>query len=163
MVLSAAALAGALAASGCGGQAVPTASDLPPTGTDVPPAGTYTHTMSAVEAWARPALSGTSSAVYMTLENEADEADTLVGAWTDAARTVTAHETVHDGDVVRMRPLQDGIAVPAHGRATLEPGGMHLMLKDLQRDLATGDTLGLVLRFENYGNLAVDVPVRRGP
>src|SRR5690606_33365630 len=46
------------------------------------------------EAWARPGLSGGTSAVYFTLSHGGNEPLTLVGAESDVAATMELHETV---------------------------------------------------------------------
>ncbi|HEX9710104.1 MAG TPA: copper chaperone PCu(A)C [Candidatus Thermoplasmatota archaeon] len=42
----------------------------------------------------------------------------------------------------------------------MEPGGLHLMLLGLRRALVPGDTVTLVLRFQEAGELEVRAPVR---
>jgi copper(I)-binding protein len=58
-----------------------------------------------------------------------------------------------------MRPV-DGIDIPAEGTVTLEPGGYHVMLIDLAKPLAAGETFDLTLTFENAGEQVVTVTVR---
>jgi copper(I)-binding protein len=79
--------------------------------------------------WTRPTSSVAVPAVgYMTLENHGPADDRLLSAESLAAGTVTMHRTeVRDG-VARMLPQEEGIAIPAHGSVSLEPGGYHLML-----------------------------------
>ena len=64
---------------------------------------------------------------YLTLTNPGAEPRVLVGAETDAARTVEIHTTRRDGDVMRMRRLSR-VEIPGHGEVRFEPGGHHLML-----------------------------------
>lgn len=105
-----------------------------------------------------PVPAGPNAAVYLTLTNESDTADRLVGASADAAESVALHETQIEDGSVRMRQL-DGIAIPAGGETILEPGGYHVMLIDVDRELAEGDTLELTLSFEHAGDRQVTAPV----
>ena len=41
-----------------------------------------------------------------------------------------------------------------------EPGGLHVMLINLQRDLNEGETISLVLKFKNAGEMQLEVPVK---
>ncbi|HEY5647007.1 MAG TPA: copper chaperone PCu(A)C [Pseudomonadales bacterium] len=67
------------------------------------------------------------TAAYFTLHNERAEPVILVGAESDAARSIEMHTSRRDGEVVRMRRLPN-IQIPAGGTVRFEPGGHHLML-----------------------------------
>jgi copper(I)-binding protein len=130
------------------------------------------------DVWARPAMAmkettesseggagmgqpmpGT-GAVFMLLRNRGLEADRLVGGQTDVANVVEIHETVMEGEVMKMQMLTNGLEVPARGEVLLKPGGYHIMLIGMQRDLAVGDTFTLELQFEKSGILTVEPEVR---
>jgi periplasmic copper chaperone A len=122
----------------------------------------------AVEgAWARPMTvveggpspSGVHSAVYLTLRNGGGP-DRLLGGETDVAEVLEIHESRMEDGIMRMRPVEGGIRIPAGSVAELRPGGLHLMLLDLRASLVEGDTLVLSLQFEESGTREVRVPVR---
>jgi hypothetical protein len=98
-------------------------------------------------------------AVYVTITNRGGRPDALVGAATDAATTVELHETVHEGGVMKMRPLPR-VDVPAGGRLEMKPGGHHIMLLGIKRDLKPGDTVTVTVTFEKAGRMTVEAPVR---
>ena len=120
-------------------------------------------------AWARRAPAGHGAtgqghgagngAVYVTITNRGTAADALVSAATDAATTVELHETIQEGGVMKMRPRPK---FEVAGGATLEmkPGGHHIMLLGLTRDLKAGDTVRVTVTFEKAGTMTVDAPVR---
>jgi len=118
-------------------------------------------------AWARstpmlPAsghMHGTTGAVYLTLRNSGATPDALVAATSDVAEAVELHETVMEGTVMRMRPVAR-LALPAGATLAMKPGGYHVMLINLKRGLAPGDTISLTLSFANAAPVVVDVPVR---
>lgn len=100
-------------------------------------------------------------AVYMHLMNEGDADDRLISAESDVAEAVELHETRMENDVMKMSPIEV-VDVPAGGSATLEPGGMHVMLLGLKKELATGDTFELTLNFEQTGSQTIQVEVQQG-
>jgi copper(I)-binding protein len=104
------------------------------------------------------AMGGT-GAVFMTLVNEGREPDRLVAAQADVAETVEIHRTTMEGDVMRMQPVSF-VEVPARGDVELKPGGYHVMLIGLRRDLAVGDRFPVTLTFETSPALTVEAEVR---
>lgn len=128
--------------------------------TPAPMAGGAEATPMAGGMAAEMAPMGGTSAVYMTIANAGGAADRLVAASTDAAATVELHESKLVDNVMQMAPVPGGIEVPAGGTAELKPGGLHIMLIGLTRDLNAGDTLRLTLTFERAGTITVDAPVR---
>ena len=105
---------------------------------------------------------GRVTGAFMVIENAGDTPDQLVGAAVSPgiAGAVEIHETtVGENDVMQMRPVQ-AIEVPARGSVELKPGGYHIMLLDVQRDLNPGDTVTLTLSFASGASLDVDATVR---
>ena len=72
----------------------------------------------------------------------------LVSASSPVAGVVEIHEMSMEGDVMKMRALPGGLALPAGKAVALKPGGYHLMLLDLKQPLKTGDTVPVTLVFE---------------
>ncbi|MCG2594840.1 copper chaperone PCu(A)C [Ramlibacter sp. XY19] len=98
-------------------------------------------------AWARAALQGQpTSAGYMTLT--AKEPLTLVGASSPAAGVVELHEMKLDGDVMRMRAV-DQLPLPAGKAVELKPGGYHFMLMELKAQFKPGLVVPLTLRLKD--------------
>jgi copper(I)-binding protein len=120
------------------------------------------------DAWARAAAvgmagqggAGPTSAVYLVIRNEGRAADRLTAARSDVARAAELHESRMDGGVMRMSPVP-AIAVPAGGRVELRPGGLHIMLIDLQRELKAGERFPVILQFEQSGPITVQAEVRQ--
>jgi copper(I)-binding protein len=110
------------------------------------------------QPWAR-ASAGANGAAYMTLANPGGEPDRLLSVESPAAERVELHTHIRDGEVMRMRAIDD-IPVPAGGEAKLAPGGMHVMLMGLKKPLREGDRLPLTLKFEHAGTKAVEAPVQ---
>jgi copper(I)-binding protein len=105
-------------------------------------------------------MAGPTSAVYMIIRNDGRDPDRLTAASTDVARAVELHETRLDGGVMRMAQVP-AIEVPAGGRVELKPGGYHVMLIGLQRELKAGERFPVTLRFEKSGSVTVEAEVRQ--
>lgn len=125
-------------------------------------------------AWARPTAVAMSdhmgmdmtadpasvSAAYLTIENLSDETLTFISASSPAAATVELHETRMDAnDVMRMRPVENGIVIEPGEQAVFEPAGYHIMLRDLQNELVIGAAFSLTLTFENSSGESFDVVI----
>ena len=112
-------------------------------------------------AWLRPSLPPHETAVaYLEISNNSDVDDVLVGAAAAVAASVEFHLMSGDDDgMTRMRRLQQ-IPVPARGNVQLRPGGLHLMLTGLKRPLQAGESVGIELRFQKAGSLALLLPVK---
>jgi copper(I)-binding protein len=101
------------------------------------------------------------SALYLTVKN-GGAADTLVKVTSDVSDKAQMHENVVDGASSSMKELPNGIAVPANGDLSLDPGGYHVMLMDLKAPLKVGDTVQVELTFAQAGTVKVTVPVTAG-
>lgn len=116
--------------------------------------------------WTRAALEGRQGAGFLTIRNTGAVADRLVAATSPVAGRVELHTHLRDGDVMRMRPVED-IPVPANDSVSLQPGGMHLMFVGLNRPLVAGETIPVTLRFAEAGEVTIQLPVQaagaRGP
>jgi copper(I)-binding protein len=112
------------------------------------------------DPWARASLvAGRPGAAYFTLRNESAAADRLVGVAADRAGHAMAHATTVDAQgVARMEHLT-ALEIPPGGAVAFAPGGLHVMLMDLDAPLREGETLTLTLSFETGGETTVAVPV----
>lgn len=116
----------------------------------------------AHEVWANPAMKGGNGAVYLLLHNHSSQADELIGAASAVAQMVELHKSEVNDQGVMMMMKQDSIALPANGEIQFQPGGYHIMLMGLNRDLKEGDTFQVTLKFKQHPDLVLDVTVRGG-
>ncbi len=116
--------------------------------------------ITVTDAWARatPPAART-AALYLTLVNDGEADDALLGAQTDAADIVEIHSMRHEDGMMLMEQIESMI-LPAGERAKLAPHGKHLMLIGLRHDLAPGQAIHLRLEFERHPAVTVNVPVR---
>jgi copper(I)-binding protein len=100
------------------------------------------------------------SAMFATLRNTGSSDRALVGAASEASEVVELHTHIHDGGIMRMRKVER-IDLKAGEATVLEPGGLHVMLLGLKRQLDPGTTVQLDLRFDDGSSMSVEVPVRK--
>lgn len=105
-----------------------------------------------------PAPPTDTAAAYVVFQNHGDEADRLVSATADVTDTVELHQTSMDGGTMTMAQV-DGIDLPAGGELLMEPGGYHVMLIELTRELHEGDSVAMTFTFEHGGTVEFTVPV----
>ncbi|HMB48994.1 MAG TPA: copper chaperone PCu(A)C [Afifellaceae bacterium] len=92
---------------------------------------------------------------YLTITNKGGEPDRLVSAVSDIAARIEIHEMSMDGGVMKMRPLGDGIEIAPGATVTLKPGGFHIMMMKLARQINRGDTVEMTLTFEKAGDVTL--------
>ncbi|MCX6175149.1 MAG: copper chaperone PCu(A)C [Ignavibacteriales bacterium] len=114
-------------------------------------------------AWVRPAAKGANSALYFVLQNNSSKPDTLIGAESKLADIVEVHESYkRDNDRIGMRPAGK-LAINPKSEFEFKPGGFHVMLLDLQKDLKLGDSFDAVLLLKYAGKIKVKAEVRDMP
>jgi copper(I)-binding protein len=109
--------------------------------------------------WTRAANAGGQGGGFLVIRNTGAAADRLLSAASPAAQRMELHTHVRDGEVMRMRPVND-IPVPGNGSVTLQPGGLHLMLIGLTQPLAVGQSVPVTLRFERAGEVTINLAVQ---
>jgi periplasmic copper chaperone A len=83
----------------------------------------------------------------------------LVSASSPVANVVEIHEMAMDGNVMKMRAVAS-VDLPAGRPMELKPGGYHIMLMDLKKDLKAGDTVPVTLVVEGADKKRETVEVR---
>ncbi|MEZ9657413.1 copper chaperone PCu(A)C [Vibrio splendidus] len=104
--------------------------------------------------------SAVNSAVFTTLMNHSDKERSIIAATTPAAGKVELHDVIVDGDVMKMRQIQQ-ITIPANGEVVLKPGSLHIMLFDLKDGLKEGEQIEMTLTFANGETQTFDAPVKK--
>ncbi len=75
-------------------------------------------------------MGGATSAAYMLIRNAGRQPDRLIEAHSDAAEVVETHISETQDGVTTMSRVES-IDVPAMGSVELKPGGLHIMLINL--------------------------------
>ncbi|MEQ8896778.1 MAG: copper chaperone PCu(A)C [Roseovarius sp.] len=90
---------------------------------------------------------------YVTITNNGETDDTLIGAKADFPK-VQIHESYEEDGVARMRHVER-LAVPAGETVELAPGGFHVMFMGLPGPFETGTEIPVTLVFEEAGEIEV--------
>ena len=111
-------------------------------------------------AWARPGRINGVSAVYLDLLNGSTESDTLIELSAPVAGLVELHETFDRGEgMMGMRQIEEPV-FPGREVTVMKPGGLHIMLMQLNQPLNEGDEVTLTLNFALAGEITITAPVR---
>lgn len=99
------------------------------------------------------------AAAYFVLQNTGAEADRLLGASTPVAGKAELHEHAHVDGLMKMHhvPVVD---IGPGEQVDFVPGGYHVMLFELSRQMQAGERFPLTLRFEKAGEVTVEVAVQ---
>lgn len=117
--------------------------------------------LSIVDPWVREAPPGIRIlGAYMTVVNPDDQADRLLSASSPLAEEIEIHRMSVANGMMTMEAIPF-LTVPARGEVKLQPGGNHLMIYGMKRELKEGDRLPLDLKFERAGTLSISAPVRK--
>ena len=95
------------------------------------------------------------TAAYAHIHNHSDQDDILLGASVSFAKKTEIHEMVLKGDVMKMRPLEGGIAIAAGDMIALEKGGNHIMIMGLTAPIINGQSYDITLHFKKAGMMTL--------
>jgi copper(I)-binding protein len=96
---------------------------------------------------------------YLTITNKGTGPDRLISVKSPAADMVQVHEMKMEGNVMRMRELDGGLAIPPGATVALAPGGLHLMMMGLKAPLKQGERVPVTLVFEKAGTIDVELAI----
>jgi len=113
------------------------------------------------DAWSRPGFRGDNSAIYLKVYNPGDQDDGLIGVMSDVAGATEIHLSKMDAAGTMTMERQDLVKIPANDSVDLSPGGLHIMLVNLGKDLSVGDTFPVTLEFQRAGDVTVEVEVKQ--
>ncbi|MDF1488264.1 copper chaperone PCu(A)C [Tessaracoccus caeni] len=142
-------IAAVVGLSGCGG------------GASAEPPGVL-----AADAWVRTtddAERPDMTALFVNFTNPGDSDVTLTGAdCGDVAESAEIHEMVMEDGQMLMRKAENGVVVKAGSHEHLAPGGPHVMLMGLTRELPAGsEEVSCTLTFDNGQTIDVTAPVKQ--
>ena len=113
-------------------------------------------------AWARQSFGkAANSAGFMLIKNTGTTDDKLIGVSSNISKKTELHTHIRDGQVMKMRRVKGGIAVPKGGSAELKPGGLHIMFIGLKEPLKAGTRFPVTLKFEKAGELTIELGAQK--
>jgi len=111
-------------------------------------------------AWTRATTpDNRTAAVYFTMRNTGQRQIDLIGVRTDRASIETLHQTTTDTKGVSRMSAKAELRIDPGDAVSFEPGGMHVMLIDVEKPLIEGEILPLRLKFYDGDDLTIDVPI----
>ncbi|MDL5365395.1 copper chaperone PCu(A)C [Xanthomonas sp. NCPPB 2654] len=139
----------------------PTAAPAPAADAAAAPSRSASPSVHIGQAWARATPPGAAvGAGYVTLRNDADTADKLVAIESPASARVEIHEMRMDGDVMKMRRLDEGLELPPHATVALQPSGNHLMFIEPRAPFVAGTPVEATLTFQHAPPVTVHFDVQ---
>lgn len=102
----------------------------------------------------------TTTAGFLRVTNHSAMACQLTGAESSISDRLEFHEHLHSDGMMRMRPVAGGVTVPPGETVIFEPGGLHIMLFNIQQPLISGENTQLQLSTDQCGTVAVSTEIR---
>lgn len=110
--------------------------------------------------WSRPTPPGVPMGVgYMAITNHGDSDITFTSASTSRAESVSIHESTTKDGTMSMRPLKEGLTIPAGETVELKPHSYHVMLEELESPLKEGESIPLTVNFDGADTMDVELNV----
>jgi hypothetical protein len=109
--------------------------------------------LSDIVAAPSPIMRGVIS-VFMRIENKGGR-DYLVKASTDVAGSFVELHDIKDGKMVKVKSIK----IPSNGKVEMIPGGVHIMIFNMPKDVSSDYEFTLHLDFEKSGKKSVAVSV----
>jgi periplasmic copper chaperone A len=99
------------------------------------------------EPWVRATLDGQkTTGAFMKLSSTKNMQ--LVSVKSSVAKMLEIHQMKMEGDVMKMRSVRS-LAVKANETLALNPGGYHIMMKDLNQKIEAGQSVPLTLTLKD--------------
>ena len=110
-------------------------------------------------AWVRlPAVADRPGAAYFTLRG-GPVADRLMTISSPQAIRAEMHSMSMDGGMMKMAPIEGGLAVPAKGEIAFSTGGNHVMLFDISPKVTPGTKMTLTFTMASGERLEAQADV----
>ena len=115
--------------------------------------------LKVIHPWTHATPPGATTAVaYLKLVNGGATPMRLIGGSTPVAARVEIHVMSMEGGVMRMRPTP-ALDIAPGAMVELKPGGLHLMLVGLNRQLMQEEMVPLTLLFADGGKISIELYV----
>lgn len=112
------------------------------------------------DVWVQAAPPGVKvMAAYLEIKNNGKQQQVLTGVSSPAFGKIEIHRSVIQGNVARMEHQKE-LAIPANASVLLQQGGLHLMLMDVKKPLASGDQVSMTFIFGNGEKITATAIVR---
>lgn len=104
-----------------------------------------------------PAVKGNPGVAYFTIHG-GNNGSTLVSVTSPSVIKSELHESMTGGGMASMAPIRN-VAIAPGAEISFAPGGKHVMLFQINRNVKPGDTMPLIFTFANSVRIQYDAPV----
>ena len=113
-----------------------------------------------VQPWTRATpATAPSGGGFVTITNTGTTPDRLIAVRSAAADKTEIHEMKMEGNIMRMRELENGLEIAPGATVVLKPGGYHIMFMGLKAPFARDAKVTATLVFEKAGSIDVELDV----
>jgi copper(I)-binding protein len=134
---------------------------LAPLGYAQPASHAHGSALKATDAYIRTMPPGRSvTAGFLSITNTGDQACLILSAESPLSDRLEFHEHLHSDGMMRMRPVSGGLKIAAGETLVFQPGGLHIMLFNIQQPLIAGENTPLQLNTDQCGRLEVNAEIR---
>ena len=100
------------------------------------------------------------AAFYVTVENDGETDEQLVGATSDRCGAIEIHNSEMNDGVMQMGQAEpELLAVPSGGTLVMAPAGLHVMCLQVTESPQLGEEIDLTLEFESGTTLRTTVSI----
>jgi periplasmic copper chaperone A len=113
------------------------------------------------DAWVRlPATPGNPGAAYFYISG-GPKTDRLLSVSSPVVIRTELHESMAQGGMMSMKPIEGGVEIPAGGFVEFKPGGKHVMMYNINPGILPPRTLQMIFTFASGERITVDAEVKR--
>ena len=110
--------------------------------------------LTITDLWTRATPPGAPTAGgYMTIANAGSEEERLIAVSSPLADHGELHSMQMKDGMMIMRPVAGGIIIPAGGKVSLDPDGLHIMFVGPKEPLKEGGKFPVTLTFAKAGKI----------
>jgi copper(I)-binding protein len=102
----------------------------------------------------------TTTAGFLTIANHGTADCKVISASSPLSNRIEFHEHLHSDGMMRMRPVDGGIVLPAGETVIFKPGGLHIMLFNIEQALVGGDSTQLQFNTDHCGSVEFSAEIR---
>jgi copper(I)-binding protein len=101
----------------------------------------------------------TTTAGFLTITNHGTADCKVISASSPLSDRIEFHEHLHSDGMIRMRPVDGGIVLSAGETVVFKPGGLHIMLFNVEQALVGGDSTQFVFNTDHCGSVQFSAEV----
>lgn len=101
---------------------------------------------------------GPNGVLYLSIKNETDQPDRLLGAESPAAERMEVQRLVISGESGYSQPAYQ-VELPANETTELRADTLYLRMINLKQELKSGDVVNVTIQFEKAGKVTIQAVV----